>query len=345
MTVSDNHHLLRVHDVIAESDDARSFVLAVPEDKRSLFTYRSGQFLTVCAPTDEGELERCYSLSSVHGVDEFLKVTVKRVPFGPVSNWMVDKVRPGDTLRVMRPAGLFVSRAPEMDLSLFAAGSGITPIVSLAKDRLLHNKGARVSLFYANRDERSVIFRTELAALAADFADRFTVTHWLESVQGLPSHKLIAAHARDLGSRENFICGPAPFMDAAAAALAQLGVDKHFVHLERFAFAAPKKQSPNAASQSSAQDEPDASLEVTLGGETRTLAWPADTLMLDVMEAAGLNPPYSCRAGACGACICQLDAGKVDMRHNELLDDADLAEGLVLACQAIPRSATVKVTF
>lgn len=340
--VGDNHHSLEVVDVIEESEDARTFVLAVPAALRDQFAYRSGQFLTVrCAP-DDGELERCYSLSSVHGLDEHLRITVKRVPFGPVSNWMIDRVRKGDRLPVMRPAGVFVARDDDRDLSLFAAGSGITPIISLAKDRLRQPAG-KVSLFYANRDERSVIFKGELNRLAAEHPDRLSVTHWLETVQGLPTPRLLAAYAAHLTAHEHFVCGPAPYMDAVAAALEQLGVDRHQIHLERFVFAAaqpvtsvPSREQPAAAA---------ARLDVTIDGKSETIDWTGGTLMLDAMQDAGLSPPYSCRSGSCGACICQLDAGEVDMIQNQVLDDRDLADGLILACQAVARSPDVKVTF
>ncbi|ATE65853.1 ferredoxin--NADP reductase [Rhizorhabdus dicambivorans] len=340
--MSDNYHALEVVDVVEEIDDARTFVLAVPPDKADQFGYRSGQFLTVRLATEEGQLERCYSLSSVPGVDEHLRITVKRVPFGPVSNWMIDRVRTGDRLAVMRPAGVFVARDATRDLSLFAAGSGITPIISLAKDRLRQPAG-KVALFYANRDERSVIFKAELNQLAADYPDRFSVTHWLETVQGLPTPKLLAAHAAHLAGREHFICGPAPYMDAVAAALDHLGVDRHQVHLERFVFAAPQ---PVTSVPSRDQPAAEASrLELTLDGRTATIDWAGGTLMLDAMQEAGFSPPYSCRSGSCGACICQLDAGEVDMQQNQVLDARDLAEGLILACQAIARSPAVKVTF
>lgn len=347
--MSVDFHELVIKDVVRETDDATSFLLEVPGEKRTLFKYGPGQFLTVCiSGENDEERQRCYSLSSVYGQDDDLKITVKRVAFGPVSNWMIDTLKPGDRLQVMRPAGMFTSRRSDRDLALFAAGSGITPIISLAKDRLRSNPAARVFLFYANRDERSVIFRSELVALAQAFSDRFRIIHWLESVQGLPSQELLARYADGLHACEHFICGPAPFMDAAAAALAGLGVDKHLIHLERFVFAAVKEAAVSVPSKS--DDEPTVtgektSLVVTLDGNTTTVDWKPNELMLDALQAAGLNPPYSCRSGSCGACICTLESGDVEMRHNELLDEDDLAEGLILACQAIARSPEVKVGF
>lgn len=339
---------LAIRDILQETDNATSFLLEVPADLRALFQYRSGQFLTVRTVAASGEEHRrCFSLSSVHGHDEDLKITVKRVAFGPVSNWMIDTLKPGDRLQVMRPSGVFTSKRPDHDLALYAAGSGITPIISLAKDRLRSDRSARVFLFYANRDERSVIFRQELAALAQEFPTRFRVIHWLESVQGLPSHQLIATYADGLNGCEHFICGPAPFMDAVAEALTSLGIDKQLVRLERFTFEPPddvSDASPEAASEAISAAE-SASLVVTLDGRTSTIDWPPGALMLDALQSAGLNPPYSCRAGSCGACICTVESGDIEMRHNELLDAADLKEGLVLACQSIASSPHVKVSF
>lgn len=347
--MSADFHRLVIVDVVHETDDARSFFLKVPEDLRTVFAYRSGQFLTIGAPgQNEGLHRRCYSLSSVHGCDADLKITVKRVPLDPVSNWMIDNLKPDDRLAVMRPAGLFTSRWPDRNLALFAAGSGITPIISLAKDRLRSHASASVFLFYANRDERSVIFRTELAALAQEFPARFRVIHWLDSVQGLPSQTQITGHASGLESSEYFICGPSPFMDAVSAALSGLGIEKDLVHLERFVLASPGEptidRSP-AARSDAATNGGNASLTVVLDGQATTIDWNIGELMLDALQAAGLNPPYSCRSGSCGACICTLESGEVEMRHNEVLDEADLGEGLVLACQSVARSSHIKVSF
>lgn len=347
--VSADFHQLVIEDIVRETDDARSFVLKVPADLRTLFAYGSGQFLTVCTPGDNGEQhQRCYSLSSVHGHDDDLKITVKRVPLGPVSNWMIDTLKPGDRLAVKQPAGLFTSRWPDRDLALFAAGSGITPIISLTKDRLRSHPTAGVFLFYANRDERSVIFRTELAALAQEFPDRLRVIHWLESVQALPSQNQIAGHASGLEDSEHFICGPSPFMDAVSAALSGLGIEKHLVHLERFVFASPGDPEVNqtsVAKSEAATTGEDASLTVALDGQTTTIDWKGGELLLDALQAAGLSPPYSCRSGSCGACICTLESGDIEMRHNEVLYEADMAEGLVLACQSLARSPHIKVSF
>ena len=156
---------LRVVDVIDETEDARSVVLEVPEELREQFAYTAGQFLTVGIPSDRtGIVARCYSMSSAPHEGR-CQITVKRTTEGYASNWIVDHVRPGDTLRVLPPSGIFTPKDLDADLLLFAAGSGITPIMSITRTALAVGSG-QVVLFYANRDRASVIFHHELAALA-----------------------------------------------------------------------------------------------------------------------------------------------------------------------------------
>ncbi|ETK36991.1 ferredoxin--NADP reductase [Microbispora sp. ATCC PTA-5024] len=334
---------VRVAGVVAETADARSFVLEPAAGDREAFRYRPGQFLTLRVPLGPG-LARCYSLSSSPHCDEPMKVTVKRA--GPGSSWLCDTVAEGDVLEVLRPAGAFTPGSLDADLLLLAAGSGITPVMSIVKSCLAAGTGSLV-LVYANRDERSVIFRDELAALAGRHGERLSVVHWLESVQGLPSAAGLAALARPYAGREAFVCGPEPFTDLASGVLAGLGAPR--VRLERFTtlegdpFAAPPGEEPD--------EEPDggsaaaAEVEVVLDGETTTLPWPRNRRLLDVLLAAGLDAPYSCREGSCAACACVLVEGEAAMEHNQVLDRRDVADGLLLACQALPVSERVRVTY
>ena len=344
--MSNEFHDLVVKQVIAETDDAKSFVLEITSGLRDLFGYDAGQFLTARVVVAGRELQRCYSLSSVHGLDADLKITVKRVPYGPVSNWFNDSAAVGDRLAVMRPAGFFTNRKPGQDLALFAAGSGITPIIALAKSALHASTAEQVFLFYANRNEQSVIFRAELHSLGQQFPDRLRVIHWLETVQGVPSIPHMAALARGLSHCESFVCGPAPFMEAVEAALLTRGVDQHRIHLERFTFTPPRETpADELIAEARLGLTETTQLEVTLDGQTHVIAWDPAELMLDALEKAGLKPPYSCRSGSCGACICTLVSGEAVMRVNDLLDATDIAEGLLLSCQAVARSPAIKVTY
>lgn len=335
---------VRVVEVVRETADAHSLVLEPLEGDR--FDYRPGQFLTVRVPSERpGGAARCYSLCSSPVRDDHLKVTVKRTRDGYASNWLCDNVVTGCELEVLPPAGTFVPRDLDTDFLLLAGGSGITPVLSILKTAL-HAGSGRVALFYANRDEASVIFRDELVALTADFPDRLVVVHLLESVQGLPTEPALRQLLAPYGDRDAFVCGPGPFMDLAVQTLTGLGFPRDRVHQEVFT---SLEGDPFAEVELPAESEDTsgeaAEVVVELDGDVTSHAWPAGARLLDVLLAAGRPAPFSCREGACSACACVLQEGTVELERNEVLDDADLADGLILACQARATSPVVKVSY
>jgi len=347
-------HRLRVSEVIAETADAVSLTLRVPPELAPHYAYRPGQFLTLRIPTADGSaLARCYSLSSSpHPVNPGadLTVTVKRVAEGRGSNWLCDHVEVGAELDTMPPAGTFTPRSLDADLLLVAAGSGITPVISILRAALAAGSG-RLALLYANRDENSVIFADELRELATAYPARLVVLHWLESLQGLPGRTALAALAAPHAEREVFLCGPTPFMDAMTHALRDLDVPRKRLHIERFVsltedpFAGLADASPEIPAAAEDAGAVQSSVEVDLDGEHHTFRWPAGTVLLDVLRERGLDAPFSCREGACSACACRVTAGEVKMRRNEVLDQTDLDEGYVLACQALPITESVSVSY
>jgi 3-ketosteroid 9alpha-monooxygenase subunit B len=272
--------------------------------------------------------------------DDPLTVTVKQTPDGYASHWIAENVRPGTVLDVLPPAGMFVPSSLDNDFLLLAAGSGITPVMSILKSVLLAGHG-RVVLVYANQDERSVIFGAALKELAAAAGSRLLVVHWLDVLQGLPTADGLVPVFRQFAAYQIFASGPDPFLGVVKAAAAAVGVPPRGVHVERFLslqhnpFEAPEPVAGGIA----------ATLEVMLDGVASSLAWPAGTRMLDVMLDAGLDAPFSCREGICGACACQLTDGKVEMASNEVLEDADIADGLILACQSVALTPEVSVSY
>lgn len=335
---------LRVVEVIPETADAHTLVLEPADGGHEKFRYKPGQFLTLRIPTDRpGGAARCYSLCSSPETDDLLKVTVKRTHGGYGSNWICDHVAEGDVLEVLRPSGTFTPASLDEDLLLVAGGSGITPVMSILKSVLYGGRGA-VTLVYANRDEQSVIFKEALIALAKEYGDRLTVVHWLESVQGIPSEPALRSLLGGWAERHAYICGPGAFMDLAVATLTGLGTPAERVNVERFSSLATD---PFAAVDPGLVDAtgPASEVEVTLDGNTTTVTWPQSAKLLDVLLSAGLDAPYSCREGACSACACVLLDGEVELEHNEVLDQTDLGEGLILACQAVPLSERLKVTY
>jgi 3-ketosteroid 9alpha-monooxygenase subunit B len=351
---------LTVSAIFEETTDARSIAFDVPEEARELFAYRPGQFLTLAIPSAEtGSVARCYSLCSSPVADEALVVTVKRTLGGYASNWIVDQLRLGDRLRVLPPAGTFCPASLDDDFLLFAGGSGVTPIYSIARSALLAGTG-KVALFYANRDEASVIFAEELRVLADRHPDRFHVVHWLESVQGLPSAAHLRAFAEAYQNRNGFVCGPGPFMEAATKVLHDLGFPRERRHQEKFKSlggnpfgdvdeAGLAQAEIEAADAGDDEVDPGAhrtELTVELDGRTHQYEdWRSDMPLLNFLESKGLKAPFSCREGECSACEYLLVSGEVTMRRNEVLEEQDLAEGYRLGCQSLPASKVVAVKY
>jgi 3-ketosteroid 9alpha-monooxygenase subunit B len=337
---------LQVADVIKETDDARSLVFTVPDGAdipAERLRYAPGQFLTLRVPSDRtGSVARCYSLCSSPFTGDPMTVTIKRTADGYASNWLCDHAHAGMKIHVLAPSGTFVPKTLDADFLLLAAGSGITPMMAICKSALAEGSG-NVVLIYANRDENSVIFGGALRELAAKYPDRLTVVHWLESVQGMPTDAALAGLMGPYVSHDAYICGPGPFMDAAEAALSTLGMPNERVHIEVFK---SLDTDPFAAVViDDTSDEPPATAIVTLDGETHEVSWPRNAKLLDVLLDKGFDAPFSCREGHCGACAVLKKSGDIEMECNDVLEQQDLDDGLILGCQARPRSDSVEVTY
>ena len=375
--MSETSYDLCVVGVVEETADAHSVSFAVPEGAEAEFEYKPGQFLTLAVPSDQtGVAARCYSLSSSPHDGGPLTVTVKRTADGYASNWICDNLREGSTIRVLPPSGIFTPATLDADLLLFAGGSGITPIMSIIRTALAEGRG-RIVLFYANRDERSVIFASELTALAASHPSRLVVVHWLESVQGLPTQEQLRTFTEPFTTYDAFVCGPAPFMKATIAALRELEFPRERRHQEKFIslggnpFGDPEEQAeaeheleeadsdeaftegapppeppPDAVAPEDAPQQGPVRLEVELDGQTYEYDdWAPTTKLLEHLESKGVKAPYSCREGECSACAVRLLEGDVKMLNNDVLDDEDLADGIRLACQSLPVTDVVRATY
>ncbi|MCX6402289.1 MAG: ferredoxin--NADP reductase [Propionibacteriales bacterium] len=356
--------VLDVVGVVEETADAKSISFSVPAGAEEKFAYKPGQFLTVAVPSDQtGIAARCYSLSSSPHDGGPLTVTVKRTVEGYASNWICDNLSVGDTLRVLPPSGIFTPASIDSDLLLFGGGSGVTPVMSITRTALAEGTG-KIVVFYANRDEKSVIFAEEFTRLAAENPERLQVIHWLESVQGLPTPEQMKAFASQYLSYDSFVCGPAPFMKMVTLVLRELEVPRERRHQEKFVslggnpfgdleeFQVAEKEIADAESDDDGADAfADApagpvKVEVELDGEEFTFDdWNPRTTLLDFLESKGVKAPYSCREGECSACAIRLLEGDVRMLHNDVLDKDDLDDGIRLGCQSVPTTDTVKVTY
>ena len=308
--------------IIKETADTRTYVLA-PEDQP--FSYRAGQFCTFHVTVDGEELYRSYSMSSAPETDTELMTTVKRVTGGKVSNWLVDNVVEGDELTMTRAAGTFVLSSSAAPLLAFAGGSGVTPILSLAKSALASTDRS-VRILCADRDRGSTIFRAMLDDLVARHPGRLSVER---NIVGT-----------DTGA-DCYVCGPEGFMAVVRSALPESAN----VLVEDFD-ASPPVKAP-APEVSEAAGDVDSGGTVTIRIERKKASVPrvpGETL-LESARRAGLSPPFSCEAGNCGTCMAKLIEGEATMRTNEVLEDDEIADGYILTCQAVPDTSSITVLY
>lgn len=335
--MSSTTHRLRLLRVIEETAEARSFEFEVPAELAAAYRYRSGQFLAFDVVVEGRVLRRCYSLSSAPGIDPHPVITVKRVADGPVSSWFNAVPKAGDLLQVALPAGRFVLGTDPAPLCLYAAGSGITPIFSIMKTAL-RDWTTPIQLFYANRDSESVIFRTALERMLAEHSARLSIRHHLDVQDGLTNAAELAAFVGNPIGSQHYICGPGPFMALVESVLLKAGTPRTNIHIERFTVSdeAPAGERAGRA---------EADITITLDGRTNTVRSSAGETVLEAARRAGLQPPSSCESGICASCLAKVVEGKAVMRNNEVLNEEEVAEGLILTCQSVPASPVLKVEY
>lgn len=338
----------RVTRVVHETHDAISLYLA--EADGSALTYLPGQFLTVDVEVDGERLRRAYSLASAALPGHEAHITVKRLEGGRVSNHLGDHVGVGDELAVLGPSGAFTVEPDLMGaehLVLIAGGSGITPIMSIAHTVLEVRPRGRVTLLYGNRAIHDVIFRERLAELVAAHGDRFTVDHVLDvphsdwrGAVGQLDRAMVLARLEVLGIDEEdaptyFVCGPTPMMDSVRDALSERDVPAERLREERFT----RPEARSRPTTTSAQQ-----LKVHYGEDRRVGVVEAGQTLLEAGFALGLDMPFSCAMGGCGACRVKVVEGNVESDEPNCLTPDEKAEGYALACCSRPTEAvTIEV--
>ena len=350
---------LAIKSITRETPDCVSIAFDVPAELREAFRYVPGQYLTLRRTHGGEELRRSYSLCSSPLEDEW-RVAIKRVPGGRFSSLVTgDGLRPGDRLDVMSPQGRFtppaLHPANAKRYVLFAAGSGITPVFSIAKTVLLTEPHSQVYLMYGNRGRNSIIFKEAIDGLKNKFLNRLSVYHVLSREQGDADllfgrinrektaqflQKIIPAARID----ECFICGPEEMILGVREALANAGVAPEKVHFELFATGVSKAtQGPN---RPAGTDDQKSQVTVLLDGRAYRLdmSYYGDTI-LDAALAAGADAPYSCKNGMCSTCRARVTEGTAAMDVNYSLSDEEIVRGYVLTCQARPTSLQVAVDF
>lgn len=352
-------HTLRVNEIRRETDDAVSLTLDVPPALRAEFAFAPGQHLTLRRVVDGVEQRRSYSLCSAPDDGEW-RIGVRELPGGLVSTWANRELRAGDCVECMAPDGAFRLQpdpAAARHVLLIAAGSGITPLLAIARAVLAGEPASRVTLLYGNRRLASVMFREQLEDLKDRHLGRFALHHvFSREPQDVELHagRLDAARvARFLdtlvpldGVDEVFLCGPSAMLDELSTLFGARGLDESRLHVERFGTG----EAPSAARVAGAAEAADAgamaTVTVVADGLTREfrLARGGESI-LDAARAAGLDLPFSCKSGVCSTCRARVTAGSVAMDRNHALMKADLAAGFVLTCQAHPTSDAVVVDF
>lgn len=354
-------HPLRVAQVRAETADTVSIAFEVPAELRDAYRFTQGQFLTLRANVDGKEVRRSYSICcAVQDYEQKgeLRVAVKRVDDGLFSNYLHDGLAPGATLDVMTPDGRFhVPLDPEAarHYVAFAAGSGITPVMSLICTTLAVEPRSRFTLVYGNRNVDSIIFGEALEDLKNRYMSRLTLYHVLsrqpqeiDLLHGRLDRARVGAFLQTLIPVDDidaaFVCGPASMIDDVEAALLDAGLDPHRIHTERFGvpLAAPR---PRAVVPEGEQADT-AELVVVLDGKQHAMRIPlVDANVLDTALSAGLDLPYACKGGVCCTCRAKVLEGKVEMEKNYTLEPWEMDKGFVLTCQARPLTERVVVSY
>jgi len=349
-------HRLAVRDLRRESSDAVSLTFAIPQDLADDYSFAPGQYLTLRTMMDGEEVRRSYSICS--GPDDGeLRIAVKKVDGGAFSNWAADELKSGDQLDVMTPTGRFgIAHAPDEARVYvgFAAGSGITPILSIVKGVLAREPDSRFFLFYGNRATGGMLFREALEELKDRFMQRLSVFHVISGeeqdipiLHGRLDGDKVRVLLRSLVPASSvdhvFICGPAGMSEDIEATCRDIGIAEHRIHVERFVSEFGGRPRPKAVVQ--ATSLPKAMASLIIDGKRRDVPVAEEESILDAALRAGMDLPFACKGGMCSTCRAKLVEGEARMEVNYSLEPWELNAGFILTCQARPVSDKVVVDY
>jgi ring-1,2-phenylacetyl-CoA epoxidase subunit PaaE len=356
------YHPLKISELRPEGSEAVCVTLAVPDELRETFRFAPGQHIGVRATIDGQEVRRTYSICS--GTDErHLRIGVRLQERGSMSGHVGRKLRVGDQLEVLPPTGRFFV-TPDAKATrtycAFAGGSGITPILGIVRNVLRHEPSSRFLIFYGNRTTASIMFAEDLLALKDRYPQRLALYFLMsrepqdvELFNGRLDAAKVAALGRELfaarGVDAYFLCGPDTMIESVKEGLVSLGVEQARIHSEHFTSDVKAREvglKPDLQRTKEASVQAQTQVTVVMDGRRRSFEMPSDgTTVLEAAEQAGLDLPYSCRAGVCSTCRTRVVRGAVTMMTNYALEQWEVDAGYVLCCQALPAATELEITY
>ena len=349
-------HSIKIQDIYKETKDCSVVTFEIPDALKQDFKYNQGQYLTLKTIIDNQDVRRSYSLCSSPTENKW-QVAVKKIDGGLFSTYINDNLKTGDLIDVMPPNGKFFTETnatKPKNYIVFAAGSGITPILSIIKTHLATEPQASFKLFYLNRTVKSIIFKEEIELLKNKYFGRFEIFHFLtkefrniELLNGRFTSdklKILTKSIIDIpNTDECFICGPEEMIFLIKDELVAAGLDKNKIHFELFGTGIKNDSIAKKVIENKIQGT---AITIIDGGKEFhfTMDNEFDNI-LDGAMAAGADLPFACKGGVCCTCRCKIISGTVEMKVNYALDEAEVAKGLILSCQAVPTSKNVVVEF
>ncbi|WP_179339719.1 2Fe-2S iron-sulfur cluster-binding protein [Winogradskyella ludwigii] len=349
---------LKIQDIYKETEDTSVITFYVPIELHNTFKFRQGQHLTLKADINGEDVRRSYSLCS-SPLDSQWKVAVKLIPGGKFSTYINETLKTGDQLEVMAPSGTFgveVNASKPKNYLFFAAGSGITPVLSMVKAHLQAEPNSTCKLFYVNKTAKSIIFKEELEQLRNTYFGRFEIYYFLtkerrdiELLNGRfddEKMKILTNTFIDIpDTSEVFLCGPEKMVNYVSEYLINKGLPKELVHSELFVTGL-SDEDIKRAERLAKQNVEGTEVVIVDGGKefTFTMTKEYDNI-LDAALGAGADLPFACKGGVCSTCKCEVKEGAVEMKINYALSDKEVSQNLVLSCQAVPTTEKVIVDF
>ncbi|MBV8552092.1 MAG: phenylacetate-CoA oxygenase/reductase subunit PaaK [Acidobacteriaceae bacterium] len=354
---SGHFYPLTVRSIHPETRDAVTIVFDVPPYLAEKFRFIQGQYVTLRADINGEEVRRSYSICSAVQ-DGFLRVGIKRAPGGLFSNWIAGHVKCGCVLEVMPPEGRFhVKLSPEHSKNYvaFAAGSGITPVLSIIKTTLLEEPKSEFTLFYGNRASSTIMFREELAELKDIFLGRLSLIHVLSRehqdadllngrITGEKAALLVKQFCRSEEIDTVFLCGPQQMAEDVSAKLRELAIPASRIRIELFSASNSERQSQSTSPAHGVEQQ--SQITIVYDGAQYLFTMPRDSeTILNAALRRGIDLRHSCKSGVCATCRAKVVDGEVDMDANYALEDYEIARGFVLTCQSYPVTEQVTVDF